>query len=236
MGVYSLINSRLNPFFSKKRILIVMFYRRTELKGSTVIIQKYRKTSCNVVVISYSDMWDRGVPVITYSLRSLASLEVSLKTANTDLHSGMFGGGVQNANHLLVQLLSTLHDANGKVNIEGLYDDVLELTEFEKEQIKALGFDEEKLKKQLGLTELTGGENNYPYPEKISSRPTLELNGIWGGFQGEGTKTVIPNEANAKITCRLVNNQNPEKIQGLIKKHLEEQAPKGCSVKVTLQL
>ncbi|MEH7249068.1 dipeptidase [Neobacillus niacini] len=197
--------------------------------------QNKEKLACDVVVISDSDMWDRGVPAITYSLRGLCALEVSLKTANTDLHSGMFGGGVQNANHLLVRLLSTLHDANGKVNVDQFYDDVLELTEFEKEQIKALGFDEEKLKKQLGLTELTGGENNYPYPEKISSRPTLELNGIWGGFQGEGTKTVIPNEAHAKITCRLVNNQNPEKIQGLIKKHLEEQAPKGCSVKVTLQ-
>jgi acetylornithine deacetylase/succinyl-diaminopimelate desuccinylase-like protein len=199
------------------------------------LAENKEKLACDVVIISDSDMWDRGVPAITYSLRGLAALEFSLKTANTDLHSGMFGGGVQNANHLLVQLLSTLHDANGKVNVEGFYDDVLELTEFEKEQIKALGFDEEKLKKQLGLTELTGGENNYPYPEKINSRPTLELNGIWGGFQGEGTKTVIPNEAHAKITCRLVNNQNPEKIQGLIKKHLEEQAPKGCSVKVTLQ-
>jgi acetylornithine deacetylase/succinyl-diaminopimelate desuccinylase-like protein len=199
------------------------------------LAENKEKLACDVVIISDSDMWDRGVPAITYSLRGLAALEVSLKTANTDLHSGMFGGGVQNANHLLVQLLSTLHDANGKVNVAQFYDDVLELTEFEKEQIKALGFDEEKLKKQLGLTELTGGENNYPYPEKINSRPTLELNGIWGGFQGEGTKTVIPNEAHAKITCRLVNNQNPEKIQGLIKKHLEEQAPKGCTVKVTLQ-
>jgi acetylornithine deacetylase/succinyl-diaminopimelate desuccinylase-like protein len=199
------------------------------------LAENKEKLACDVVIISDSDMWDRGVPAITYSLRGLAALEVSLKTANTDLHSGMFGGGVQNANHLLVQLLSTLHDANGKVNVDQFYDDVLDLTDFEKEQIKALGFDEEKLKKQLGLTDLTGGENNYPYPEKISSRPTLELNGIWGGFQGEGTKTVIPNEAHAKITCRLVNNQNPEKIQGLIKKHIEEQAPKGCTVKVTLQ-
>jgi acetylornithine deacetylase/succinyl-diaminopimelate desuccinylase-like protein len=91
-----------------------------------------------VVVISDSDMWDRGVPAITYSLRGLCALEVSLKTANTDLHSGMFGGGVQNANHLLVQLLSTLHDSNGKVNVDQFYDDVLELTDFEKEQIKAL--------------------------------------------------------------------------------------------------
>ncbi|WP_373428143.1 dipeptidase [Neobacillus niacini] len=198
--------------------------------------QNKEKLACDVVVISDSDMRDRGVPAITYSLRGLCALEVSLKTANTtDLHSGMFGGGGQNANHLLVQLLSTLHDANGKVNVDHFYDEVLELTEFEKEQIKALGFDEEKLKKSLGLTELTGGETNYPYPEKISSRPTLELNGIWGGFQGEGTKTVIPNEAPGKITCRLVNNQNPEKIQGLIKKYLEEQAPKGCTVKVTLQ-
>ncbi|WP_066320183.1 dipeptidase [Bacillus sp. FJAT-29814] len=193
------------------------------------------KLACDVVVISDSDMWDRGVPAITYSLRGLCALEFTLKTANSDLHSGMFGGGVQNANHLLVQLLSTLHDENGKVNVAHFYDDVEELTDFEKEQIKALGFDEEKLKKQLGLTELTGGENNYPYPEKISSRPTLEINGLWGGFQGEGTKTVIPNEAHAKITCRLVHNQNPEKIQQLIKKHLEEHAPKGCKLEVTLQ-
>ncbi|WP_066072458.1 dipeptidase [Neobacillus soli] len=192
------------------------------------------KLSCDVVVISDSDMWDKGVPAITYSLRGLCALEVSLNTANSDLHSGMFGGGVQNANHLLVQLLSNLHDANGKVNVEHFYDDVEELTEFEKEQIKALGFDEEKLKKSLELTDLTGGENNYPYPVRISSRPTLEINGLWGGFQGEGTKTVIPNEAHAKITCRLVHNQNPEKIQELIKKHLEEHAPKGCTVKVSL--
>jgi acetylornithine deacetylase/succinyl-diaminopimelate desuccinylase-like protein len=95
-------------------------------------------------------------------------------------------------------------------------------------------FDEEKLKQSLGLTDLTGGEQNYPYSERISSRPTLEMNGLWGGFQGEGTKTVIPNEAHVKITCRLVNNQNPEKIQELIVKHLEEHAPKGCSVKVSL--
>jgi acetylornithine deacetylase/succinyl-diaminopimelate desuccinylase-like protein len=193
------------------------------------------KLACDVVVISDSDMWDRGVPAITYSLRGLCALEFTLKTANSDLHSGMFGGGVQNANHLLVQLLSTLHDENGEVNIDHFYDDVELLTEFEKEQIKALGFDEEKLKKQLGLTELTGGENNFPYPEKISSRPTLEINGLWGGFQGEGTKTVIPNEAHAKITCRLVHNQDPKKIQVLIKKHLEEHAPKGCTLEVTLQ-
>lgn len=193
------------------------------------------KLACDVVIISDSDMWDRGVPAITYSLRGLCALEVSLKTANSDLHSGMFGGGVQNANHLLVQLLATLHNADGKVNVEHFYDDVLELTEFEKEQIKALGFDEEKLKKSLGLTDLTGGETNYPYREKISSRPTLEINGLWGGFQGEGTKTVIPNEAHAKITCRLVNNQVPEKIQDLIKKHIEEHAPKGSTVKVSLQ-
>ncbi|MFZ7944506.1 MULTISPECIES: dipeptidase [Bacillaceae] len=192
------------------------------------------KLACDVVVISDSDMWDRGVPAITYSLRGLCALEFSLKTANSDLHSGMFGGGVQNANHLLIQLLSTLHDSTGKVNVDHFYDDVVELTEFEKEQIKALGFDEEKLKKSLGLTDFTGGESNYPYPERISSRPTLEINGLWGGFQGEGTKTVIPNEAHAKITCRLVHNQNPEKIQELIKKHLEEHTPKGCTVKVSL--
>src|SRR4051794_23049697 len=196
--------------------------------------QNKEKLACDVVVISDSDMWDRGVPAITYSLRGLCALEVSLKTANTDLHSGMFGGGVQNANHLLVQLLSTLHDSNGKVNVNQFYDDVLELTEFEKEQIKALGFDEDKLKQSLGLTDLTGGENNYPYREKISSRPTLEINGLWGGFQGEGTKTVIPNEAHAKITCRLVHNQNPEKIQGLVKNHLEEHVPNGCKVEVSL--
>ena len=192
------------------------------------------KLSCDVVLISDTDMWDKGVPAITCSLRGLCALEVTLKSANSDLHSGMFGGGVQNANHLLVQLLSTLHDASGNVNVDHFYDDVLELTELEREEIASLGFDEEKLKQSLGLTELTGGEQNVPYRERISTRPTLEINGLWGGFQGEGTKTVIPNEAHAKITCRLVNNQDPKKIQELVKMHLEEQAPKGCKVKVSL--
>lgn len=192
------------------------------------------KLSCDVVIISDSDMWDKGVPAITYSLRGLCALEVTLTTANSDLHSGSFGGGVQNANQLLVKLLSTLHDVNGKVNVDHFYDEVIELTDFEKEQIKALGFDEEKLKQSLELTDLTGGEKDYPYPVRVSSRPTLEINGMWGGFQGEGTKTVIPNEAHAKITCRLVNNQSPEKIQKFIKKHLEEHTPKGSTIKVSL--
>lgn len=192
------------------------------------------KLSCDAVIISDTDMWDKGVPAITCSLRGLCALEFTLKTANSDLHSGMFGGGVQNATHLLVQLLSTLHDSNGKVNVDHFYDEVIELTDFEKEEIQALGFDEDKLKQSLGLTDLTGGENDYPYRERVSTRPTLEINGMWGGFQGEGSKTVIPNEAHAKITCRLVNNQHPEKIQELVKKHLEEHAPKGCTVEVSL--
>ena len=125
---------------------------------SNFLSENKEKLSCDVVLISDTDMWDKGVPAITCSLRGLCAMEVSLKTANSDLHSGMFGGGVQNANHLLIQLLSTLHDANGKVNVDHFYDDVVELTEFEKEQIAALGFDEEKLKKSLGLTDLTGGE------------------------------------------------------------------------------
>jgi len=198
------------------------------------LAQNKEKLSCDAVVISDTDMWDKGVPAITCSLRGLCALEVTLKTANSDLHSGMFGGGVQNANHLLVQLLATLHDSDGRVNVDNFYDDVIELTDSEKEEIAKLGFDEEKLKQSLGLSDLTGGEKNYPYRERISSRPTLEINGLWGGFLGEGTKTVIPNEAHSKITCRLVNNQKPEKIQELVKKHLEEYAPKGCIVNISL--
>ena len=199
------------------------------------LAENQEKLACDAVIISDSDMWERGVPAITYSLRGLCALEVSLRTANSDLHSGMFGGGVQNAIHSMVQLLSTLHDANGKVNVAHFYDDVVELTDVEKKQMEELGFDEEKLKHTLGVTELTGGEKGVPYRERISSRPTLEINGIWGGFQGEGTKTVIPSEAHAKITCRLVHHQQPEKIQQLVKEHLEEMAPKGCTVKISLQ-
>lgn len=193
------------------------------------------KLACDVVLISDTDMWEKGIPAITTSLRGLCALEMTLKTANSDLHSGMYGGGVQNANHLLAELLAGLHDENGKVTVAHFYDDVVELTDLEKEQIAALGFDEGKLKQSLGLTELTGGEQNYPYRERVSTRPTLEINGMWGGFLGEGSKTVIPKEAHAKITCRLVHNQNPEKIQEFIKKHLEEHAPKGCTVEVSLR-
>jgi acetylornithine deacetylase/succinyl-diaminopimelate desuccinylase-like protein len=188
--------------------------------------------TADLVLISDTALLEKGKPAICTGLRGLCSLDVSVKTANTDLHSGSFGGGVPNALHALVSLLGSLHDERGLVTIPGFYDDVPPLSDLMKDEFARLNFDEEKLKEELGLTALFG-EEGYTFVERIGARPTLEINGIYGGFQGEGTKTVIPCEAHAKITCRLVGNQNPEDILDKIEHHLVKGTPVGAKLTVT---
>ncbi|MGZ9587363.1 dipeptidase [Paenibacillus marinisediminis] len=189
------------------------------------------KLACDAVLISDTELLGTGKPSICTGLRGLCSLDVSLTTANTDLHSGTYGGGVPNALHALVSLLNSLHDEQGKVMVEGFYDDVPELTEELRAEFAKKGFDEEQLKQRLGLDALFG-EEGYSYVERTGARPTLELNGVYGGFQGEGTKTVIPCEAHAKITCRLVGNQDPQDILNKIERHIRKHTPVGAKVNV----
>lgn len=189
------------------------------------------RLAADAVLISDTALIEKGKPAICTGLRGLCSLEVAVHTANTDLHSGSFGGGVPNALHAMVSLLASLHNDKGEVSVEGFYDDVEPLSPAMKAEFAKQGLSEEKLRTDLGLDTLYG-EGDYSFVERVGARPTLELNGVYGGFQGEGTKTVIPKEAHAKITCRLVANQNPQDILDKIERHLHEHIQPGARLEV----
>ncbi|MGG3504393.1 dipeptidase [Paenibacillus lautus] len=187
------------------------------------------KLAADAIVISDTSLLAPGKPAISTGLRGLCSLELSLETANTDLHSGTYGGGVPNALHALVSLLSSLHDEQGRVAVKGFYDGVLELSPEMREEFAKQEFNEDKLKQDLGLDSLYG-EEGFSFVERVGARPTLELNGVYGGFQGEGSKTVIPKEAHAKITCRLVADQDPQAVLDAIEAHLHAHTPVGSKI------
>ncbi|MGF7048705.1 acetylornithine deacetylase/succinyl-diaminopimelate desuccinylase-like protein [Paenibacillus sp. DS2015] len=188
--------------------------------------------AADVVLISDTSLLEKGKPAICVGLRGLCSLDVQITTANTDLHSGSFGGGVPNALHAIVSLLSTLHDDQGRVSVEGFYEDVPALSPEMKAEFVKQAIDENKLQQDLGLDALYG-EEGYSFVERTGARPTLELNGVYGGFQGEGSKTVVPKEAHAKITCRLVGYQKPQDILDKIERHILANVPVGAKVSVT---
>ncbi|MCA9967394.1 MAG: dipeptidase, partial [Anaerolineales bacterium] len=158
--------------------------------------------ACDLVASADGLQWTADEPSLVVGLKGLAALQIDVQTANGDLHSGLHGGAVPNPIHALVRILDSLRSPEGKIMVDGFYDDVVALSETEREQLTAVPFDETDYKASLGLDDLFG-EPGYTTRERNWTRPTLEINGIWGGFQGEGTKTVIPNQAHAKITCRL---------------------------------
>lgn len=190
------------------------------------------KLAADVIVISDTGMQGPGQPAVCYGLRGLCGAQIDVKGAKGDLHSGLYGGGVQNSIHALVSILDSFRDAEGTIEVEGFYDNVRPLLEEEREAYKALGFDEEALKKEIKVDELFG-EKGYSHLERVWVRPTLEINGIFGGFSGEGIKTVLPSEAGAKITCRLVPDQDPDEIVAKLKAHIEKNKPAGVTVTVT---
>jgi acetylornithine deacetylase/succinyl-diaminopimelate desuccinylase-like protein len=187
--------------------------------------------AADVLVISDTSMLGRGKPAICYGLRGLCGLQIDVTGAKADLHSGLYGGAIQNPIHALVELLASMRNEDGQITINGFYDRVLPLTEEEKEAFRALNTDEEQTRKDLQVPDLFG-EKGYTMVERIWARPTLEINGIYGGFQGEGIKTVIPSQAHAKITCRLVPDQDPEEILALIEEHVRTHTPPGVTVEV----
>jgi acetylornithine deacetylase/succinyl-diaminopimelate desuccinylase-like protein len=188
--------------------------------------------SADLLAISDTTMLEEGKPAICYGLRGLCGLQLDVKGAKGDLHSGLYGGAIQNPLHALVELLASMHDQHGKVTVEGFYDDVAPLQDVERKAFADLGQKDEALRQELDVPSLFG-EEGYSALERTWARPTLELNGVWGGFQGEGTKTVIPSEAHAKITCRLVEKQDPEKILELIEQHVKNHTPVGVTVTMT---
>ncbi len=186
---------------------------------------------CDTVLISDTALYDVGIPTLTYGLRGLAYMEVEVTGPQRDLHSGTFGGAVGNPINVLAEIIAKLHDKNGRVTIPHFYDNVLSLTKKEKENFKLLKFSEKKFAKELGVAELTG-EKGFSSLERTWVRPTLDCNGIIGGFTGQGAKTVIASKATAKISMRLVPNQDPAKIANEFTKYIKKITPKTVKVKI----
>jgi acetylornithine deacetylase/succinyl-diaminopimelate desuccinylase-like protein len=178
-------------------------------------------------------MIERGVPTLSYGLRGVTALEIKVTGPKMDLHSGVFGGAVQNPITALAQLLATLHDRDGRVAIGGFYDRVKPLENWEREAWRKLPVDGDKLiREETGVPELFG-EAGYNSLERIWARPTAEINGIGGGYQGQGTKTVIASHAMAKLTFRLVPDQEGDEILKLAREHLRKNLPKGVTMEIT---
>lgn len=190
------------------------------------------KLAADLILISDTGLYGPGKPAVCYGLRGLTGVQIDVRGAKGDLHSGLYGGGVQNAIHALADILASFRDEHGTIQVEGFYDKVLPLSEEEREAYRALDFDEESVKEEVGVKELFG-EAGYSYLERTWARPTLEVNGVFGGFSGEGIKTVLPADAGAKITCRLVPNQEPDEIVALLKAHIEKHKPTGVEVTIS---
>jgi acetylornithine deacetylase/succinyl-diaminopimelate desuccinylase-like protein len=185
----------------------------------------------DLVLISDSSMFAKGIPSICYGLRGLAYMQVDLVGPNKDLHSGSFGGTVHNPIQALAEIIAQLHDKNGRVTVPGFYKDVRPLSKTERSAFGKLPWSDRKYAKELGVRELYG-EKGYSTLERVWARPTLECNGIWGGFTGEGAKTVLPSKASAKISMRLVPDQKSSKVAKLFERHITKIAPKSVSVTV----
>lgn len=187
---------------------------------------------CDAVLISDTSLYAAGVPTLTYGLRGVSYFDVEMEGPNRDLHSGSFGGSVANPINVMAKIISKLHDKNGRVTIPGFYDDVLKLSKKERENFKALKFSDKKYAKDLGVAELSG-EKGFTTLERIWARPTLDCNGIIGGFTGEGAKTIIPSKVTAKISMRLVPSQNGNKIAKQFTRFIKKLAPKTVKVRIT---
>ncbi len=196
---------------------------------ATFIKEKKDMLKADVILISDTAMLSLDTPSIDVGVRGLSYIEVEVTGPNRDLHSGVYGGAVANPITILAQIIASLHDENNHITIPGFYDDVLESSAAERTEMAKAPYDEAEYKHDLGVTTLWG-ENGYTTNERTGIRPTLEVNGIWGGYTGEGAKTVLPSKAFAKISCRLVPNQTSAKMTKLLIEHLEKAAPSGVTL------
>ncbi|MFL5506355.1 MAG: M20/M25/M40 family metallo-hydrolase, partial [Gemmatimonadales bacterium] len=187
--------------------------------------------AADVVVSADGAMWRIDEPSLTVANRGLAGLELALQGPAKDLHSGRHGGSVANPLHAMARLVASLHQPDGRVAVAGFYDRVRELSAAERGEIAALPFDEATYLAQVGASAALG-EPGYTTLERQWTRPTLEVNGMWGGYEGPGQKTVVPSVAHAKITCRLVPDQEPEAIVALVTRHLEQHVPPGTRLTI----
>lgn len=196
------------------------------------LVDNKEMLDADIIVVSDTSLLGKDEPSITTGLRGLAYMEVEVTGPNRDLHSGLFGGAVANPINILSELIASLFDENNHITIPGFYDDVLEVSPQERAAMNEAPFNEEEYKKALDI-DAVWGEKGFTTLERTGIRPTLDVNGIWGGYIGEGAKTVLPSQAFAKISMRLVPNQDHEKIAELFAKHFEQIAPPYVKVKVT---
>jgi acetylornithine deacetylase/succinyl-diaminopimelate desuccinylase-like protein len=185
----------------------------------------------DVAVISDTAMYGHGIPSLCYGLRGLAYLQLDVRGPNSDLHSGSFGGAVANPANALAWILARVKSEDGVIRIPGFYDDVRPLTDTERAELAKLPFDEPAYRAAIDVDALSG-EPGHSLLERLWARPTLDVNGLWGGFQGEGSKTIIPAEAHAKVSCRLVPDQDPDRIASLFTDYVRSIAPAGVRVSV----
>lgn len=212
---------------------LTIFLEGEEESGSPSLIPFMRDNAAelkaDIALICDTGLFEDSVPAITTMLRGLCKTEFTLKAADRDLHSGMYGGLARNPIHVLTRILSNLHDDQGRVQVPGFYDDVADLPDSLRQQWQALAFDHGKYLGDVGLSVPSGESDRTPL-EMIWSRPTAEVNGIWGGYTGAGFKTVLPAEAHAKVSFRLVSEQDPAKIIPAFRKWAEAQLPADCEI------
>jgi acetylornithine deacetylase/succinyl-diaminopimelate desuccinylase-like protein len=196
------------------------------------LARERQRLACDVVVVSDTAVFAEDVPSLTVSLRGLVHWEVAVHGSTSDLHSGYFGGLVVNPIEALARMLATLRDADGRIAVDGFYDGVRDLTSAQRSELEQLPFDEAKEAQALGSPALAGGEHGRLPLERMWYRPTLEVNGIWGGYQGPGAKTIVPAWAKAKLSARLVAGQEPDRVKDAVRAHLERVAPPGVRVEI----
>ncbi len=215
--------------------LVFLFEGEEEIGSPNLepFLKEHRESlACDVVAVSDTGMVGPGIPTFTYGLRGIACLEVIVRGPSTDLHSGIYGGAVANPATAVAQLAASLHNVSeGKVVVDGFYDQVLPLEDWESEAWSKLPTGDDELKEVTGAKTLYG-ESGYSNLERIWGRPTAEVNGIGGGYQGEGSKTVIPAEAMFKLSCRLVPDQDPLQVMDLVKAHLQKHCPPGIEIEM----
>ena len=212
---------------------LTIFLEGEEESGSPSLIPfletNRKELACDLALICDTGLYDEKTPAITTMLRGLCKAEFTVRAANRDLHSGMYGGLARNPLHVMAALLAALHDEAGRVQVPGFYDDVDELPDALRQQWQALAFDHAAFLSDVGLS-LPAGEADRTPLEMIWSRPTAEVNGVWGGYNGAGFKTVLPSEAHAKVSFRLVSRQDPEKIIAAFRQWAEARMPADCEI------
>jgi acetylornithine deacetylase/succinyl-diaminopimelate desuccinylase-like protein len=219
-------------------VTVKMLIEGEEESGSVhfadLLSRQRERLRCDAVIISDTSMWSKDVPSMCTGMRGLTEAEIDLYGPGIDLHSGSFGGAVPNPLQAMATMLAGLHDADGRVTLPGFYDDVLPLTDKERQLFAKLPFDEAEWLRTAGDSKAAVGEAGYTTLERIWCRPTAEINGMWGGHTGPGGKTIVPREAHAKLSFRLVAGQDPAKVQQSLHKWVEAGTPPGITARVTV--